>query len=306
MVDATCTGAWIETYTGRRFDVLIPQPSQVDIYDIAHALSNQCRWSGHCKEFYSVAQHSVLVSLQCPKPQALNGLLHDASESYLGDFTSPLKYRTAAGAVYRHLESLAMNAIKRRFSLLALHAPSVKKADLIVLATEIRDLFPGHASIPTLFAHGDEDAIFDPVAWAWAVGLFEGEGCIVTSGVGRESPIRLALKMTDGDSVERFRSVVGFGVIDYHPQRKPHHKPTWTWRCYRKPHAAFILKRFLQAGMSKRRTETALKALASLKRPEARNTRPFPVVAPLTERIVGWAPQHAKNQFLRRFAVLTS
>ena len=84
-------GDWIQTFTGRAFYVLDPRPEDVDIEDIAHALSMQCRFAGHCREFYSVAQHSVTASWLVPPEDALWGLLHDAAEAYVVDLPRPIK-----------------------------------------------------------------------------------------------------------------------------------------------------------------------------------------------------------------------
>ena len=83
--------SWIQTRSGKRVHPLSPTLGEIDINDIAHALSQQCRWSGHTSEFYSVAQHSVLVSIHCDSKDALWGLLHDASEAYLVDLPRPIK-----------------------------------------------------------------------------------------------------------------------------------------------------------------------------------------------------------------------
>ena len=62
----------IQTYTGKRFTPDDPRPEDLDIRDFAHSLSLLCRYNGHCQVFYSVADHSVRVSRQCPPEAALD------------------------------------------------------------------------------------------------------------------------------------------------------------------------------------------------------------------------------------------
>jgi len=83
--------SWIQTYTGKCFHPREPGPDDFDIRDVAHALSLLCRFNGHCRTFYSVAEHSVRVSRICPPAAALWGLLHDLGEAYVGDLPRPLK-----------------------------------------------------------------------------------------------------------------------------------------------------------------------------------------------------------------------
>lgn len=136
-------GDWMQTYTGRQFWPMDPRPEEVCIEDIAHALSLQCRFAGHCREFYSVAEHSVRVARvlrdrgHSPVVQ-LMGLLHDASEAYLVDVPRPLKPYLKG---YRPAEDAVMAAICERFGLRGLDDwPFIKEADNILLATEARDL----------------------------------------------------------------------------------------------------------------------------------------------------------------------
>jgi 5'-deoxynucleotidase YfbR-like HD superfamily hydrolase len=130
--------AWIQTYSGRRFNPMKPNPKAIVIQDVAHALSMQCRFNGHCKEFYSVAQHCVLVSHMCGE-DALWGLLHDASEAYLVDIPRPLKHSGKFQA-YLEMEEIMQRAICERFGLSLVEPASVKRADKILLSTEARDL----------------------------------------------------------------------------------------------------------------------------------------------------------------------
>jgi hypothetical protein len=134
-------GPWILTTSGRVFPLRDPRPDDVDPRDLAHALSHLCRFGGHAREFYSVAQHCLLVSRLVPPEFALAGLLHDAAEAYLGDVVSPLK-----GELYRYrlLEERIAGVIERRFGLdsLALSAPEVVAADRQALAIEVRCFLP--------------------------------------------------------------------------------------------------------------------------------------------------------------------
>lgn len=89
--------AMIRTYPSRTMiDLEHPDPAKIHVEDIAHSLARTCRYAGHCRDFYSVAEHSLLVETLgqgrvVQKNQLMAYLLHDASEAYLGDVTSPLK-----------------------------------------------------------------------------------------------------------------------------------------------------------------------------------------------------------------------
>ena len=133
-------GDWMQTYTGRQFWPIDPRPDEVLIDDIGHALANQCRYAGHCKVFYSVAQHSVLVSKLVPKDDALWGLLHDAAEAYLVDLPRPVKRFSDLGTRYREIEAQLTGVICEHFCLQHVEPQSVKKADDVILVTEMRDL----------------------------------------------------------------------------------------------------------------------------------------------------------------------
>lgn len=129
----------ILTHSGHYFDFSKPENSYIDIDTIAHALSNICRFTGHVDFYYSVAQHSVLVSYLVPPEHALEGLLHDAPEAYIGDVATPLKSMLSD---YKSIEHKVEEAVLGHFGLPATMHPSVKQGDLRALATERRDLMP--------------------------------------------------------------------------------------------------------------------------------------------------------------------
>jgi hypothetical protein len=145
MNKTTKRAPFIETYTGVRFRPLSPRVEDIRIHDIAHALSNQCRFSGHVRHFYSVAEHSVRVSRllesKVKSPAIwLKGLLHDASEAYLVDLPTPLKVTPKLGTAYRVAEGHLMQVIWTRFCLPRGGNIAVAWADAAMLATEVRDL----------------------------------------------------------------------------------------------------------------------------------------------------------------------
>lgn len=131
-------GPSIQTVSGNLVHLNDPKVADIDIGDIAHALSHICRYTGHCREFYSVAQHSVLVSRCLPPHLALWGLLHDAAEAYIGDVSKPLKLviEDSYGPIEERMEAV----IAERFGLTTPIPAEVKEADLRMLVTEKRDL----------------------------------------------------------------------------------------------------------------------------------------------------------------------
>lgn len=127
-------GPWIQAYGGRPFYLLDPRPEDVDIGDIAHALSLLCRYTGHVREFYSVAQHCVYVSHECDPNHALDGLLHDAAEAYVADMSTPLKEVLPE---YRRIEARVHAAIAERFGIAKVPPECVRRADRAVLFAEV-------------------------------------------------------------------------------------------------------------------------------------------------------------------------
>lgn len=133
--------SFIRTFSGKLVDPVNLTPDDICIEDIAHALSNQCRFSGHVRKFYSVAEHSVRVMKKC-NLDPLSALLHDASEAYLVDLPRPLKYHPQF-AFYKKVEEQVQNVICTRFALYAKIksvADEIHIADKRMLATEMAGL----------------------------------------------------------------------------------------------------------------------------------------------------------------------
>jgi uncharacterized protein len=148
-------GGWMQTRSAKAYHFEHPQQSSIVIGDIAHALSNICRYGGHSRAFYSVAEHSVLVSLVVEKTHpehAFAALMHDATEAYVGDVPRPLK--ALLGRAYAELEKAAWLAICRKFGINPFLHECVKAADNAVLLAE-------------------KDVLLDepPIPWTWAAGL---------------------------------------------------------------------------------------------------------------------------------------
>ena len=152
----------IITYTGKVFDLLEPKPEQVCIEDIAHSLAYQCRYTGHTRKFYSVAQHCVLMAETPDLPgDPLAKLLHDADETYIGDIARPWKALLLVEVPQkeparsksrfpsignpepvRRFEQKIQAVIGEALGTDLTYSAEVKKADIRMMATEVRDLMP--------------------------------------------------------------------------------------------------------------------------------------------------------------------
>lgn len=149
---------WIQTYTGKAFDLANPQPEQLDPHDIVHALAHIGRYTGHARDFYSVAEHTCSVVTEAThiarneegygdasvRLVGQFALLHDAAEAYVGDVSAPLK-RTPELAGFRAIERVVEEAVLAKFfpefdtlddSPKATIREIVKRADIRMLATE--------------------------------------------------------------------------------------------------------------------------------------------------------------------------
>lgn len=141
-------GPYIQLASGGWFHLLNPRVEYIRIDDIASSLAKLNRFTGHTAVPYSVAQHSILTSIICPQEHALWGLLHDASEAYIGDISAPLK--AALGGAVAAIEGPIQRAIAEKFGLPAEIPDCVHAADRVALATEKRDLMPGDLVWPDL------------------------------------------------------------------------------------------------------------------------------------------------------------
>ncbi len=137
----------IRTFLGRLVDPFNLQPSEVEIEDIAHSLSQLCRFTGHTRVFYSVGEHCLLVASMLPGPLLqLAGLVHDAGEAYFGDMAGPLKRRLDMGE-YNTAEHRAAHMIMQKFcgDLTPTERKQVKAADAAAYHIERQELIrPGH------------------------------------------------------------------------------------------------------------------------------------------------------------------
>lgn len=131
-------GPTIMLRSGAWFDFCAPADSEFTVDDIAHGLANICRYSGQCSRFYSVAEHSLLVS-DTATGFEFEALLHDAAEAFLGDITRPLKQMLPE---YKRIEAEVERAILERFGVQWPLPPQIKQADLRVLAAEQRQIMP--------------------------------------------------------------------------------------------------------------------------------------------------------------------
>lgn len=138
---------WMQTVNGTPFELMRPRANDVEFTEIAHALSQICRFAGHTKRFYSVAEHCCRVADILPRPIRIHGLLHDAHEAYIGDVTTPVKMCLGESVMLdfvANVEDPLMRAIYEAANLTWQPARSiqdaVKFADQVLLMTERRDL----------------------------------------------------------------------------------------------------------------------------------------------------------------------
>lgn len=140
----TITRANITTFTGRVLDLMNPQEDAINIVDIAHHLSQVCRWAGATNQFYSVAQHSVFVSFIVPEYLQQWALMHDAAEAYIGDITRPLKNLIPA---VRPIEARIMRVIANKYQLAWPEPPQLCEYDDQAIRFEAETVMRQHSGI---------------------------------------------------------------------------------------------------------------------------------------------------------------
>ena len=165
---------YIETHSGKQFHFMDPKPEEVDINDIAYALSNTCRWGGHCDPPVSVAQHcltvySLLYSWDAPLEIQFQGLLHDAAETYIPDIPTPIKPFLAE---FRDIDRRIEEAIFAYAGCPYPPAAVVKEADTEVLKWEYRDLMPGYVLYDPLFDRGTHEIMSPKEAEGWYLEVY--------------------------------------------------------------------------------------------------------------------------------------
>lgn len=153
------------SYSGKKINLIEPTQDMIEINDIAHALSQICRFGGHSQSFYSVAQHSVIVAALAPMEWKKEALLHDAAEAYVGDIIKPLK--VLIEPVFENIEDRFMQAICEKFELNPLKLLEIKKYDKQALEVEHeflqkRNFAPFHNMMRELSLLPDYNLIWSP------------------------------------------------------------------------------------------------------------------------------------------------
>lgn len=133
----------IETFTGKHFHLFDASVEDIDITDIIHSLGLLCRYNGHTRRFYSVAEHSVMCSYLVPDEFAFDALMHDASEAYLSDIPKPFK---SSIGNYQEIEAVMQMKIADKFGFMAPEPKEVKNVDVGILWLEAQELITSKGS----------------------------------------------------------------------------------------------------------------------------------------------------------------
>jgi len=150
--------AFIATYSGRKLDLLSPNPDIISIEEIAMSLSRECRFHNQTGIVYTVAQHCLEVSALCSTWEGrIWGLLHDAGEAYYGDLTTQLKNQPMIRDFWSYMERQWFEMFAVKYGLKLPMPPEVKSADMVMLAIERRALLPDTVEVNEAFADAERD-----------------------------------------------------------------------------------------------------------------------------------------------------
>lgn len=180
----------IRTFTGHYVDVFDPDPATINITDIAHSLSHQCRFAGHLPIFYSVAQHCVMCSDRVEPEFQMEALLHDASEAYILDLPSPIKKAAELGK-FRKVERRLMEVIAQKFNFKYPLSETVKIVDRDMLQIEWDNLMLGKQTIKHLEIYTPE---LSKILFLQAFQKFSGY--VHTTALPEVNPIPEHLRIT--------------------------------------------------------------------------------------------------------------
>lgn len=144
--------SFMETNSGKKFEFNNIKEDAIVIEDIAEQISKLCRFNGACRGFYSVAEHSVILSKCVPVEYQLHALLHDATEAYVGDVISPVKREFTSIKEYENkLLPIIFNALGVKYDHMLMDM--VHYADIKLLVTEKRQIMPNRYSYGDMEDH---------------------------------------------------------------------------------------------------------------------------------------------------------
>jgi hypothetical protein len=166
----------IRMSNGRDVDLLQLVPEDIDIGAIAHSLAMQCRWGGHVKRHYSVAQHCVHVAERMllvtgDSERAIRALLHDASEAFLGDIPRPIKYLTPMES-FLALDESIQRQIYKHFHCAVEEDALLNTIDNELLVLEARQLMPQPFDLDARFPEPSFSCPLHPIPTSTARRLF--------------------------------------------------------------------------------------------------------------------------------------
>lgn len=165
----TPPGLKIKTFSGLWIDPMDPNPADVALVDVAHGLALTCRFAGHVRVPYSVAEHCVRMSHAVPEDLALDALVHDCAEAYITDLSAPIKRRPEM-QVFRDAEDRLEAVIREALKLDGPeHDPRIKPYDEAMFVSEARDLM--NMDVQELRDRGYPEPLVPEtiIPWPWEV-----------------------------------------------------------------------------------------------------------------------------------------